>query len=162
VTVTVGAPAGATTIANLVVAGADQFDPQSSNNSSRAETVVLAGHAGAPVLSTQGGPFAPPLFAHADGGARVVGTSVTLDEAAAISVSVVDSAGRAVILLAGSRIDYIPSGHPHMALPRLVDRGRSIPLRLRLKVPAGNRYWIVVRALAPSGDSSSLTIPFRS
>ena len=162
VTVTFAAPPAATTIMNLAVVGADQADPQSSNNSSRAETVVLAGHAGPPVLSTQGGAFAPPLFARAEGGARVVGTSVILDEAAAISVSVVDSAGRAVTLLAGSRVDYIPSGHPHLTLPRMVDRGRSVPLRLRLKVPAGNRYSIVVRALAPSGDSSSLTIAFRT
>jgi len=162
VTLTVGAPAGPATIANLAVAGADQVDPQSSNNSSRAETVVLAGHAGAPILSTHGGAFAPPLFARAEGGARVVGTSVTLDEAAAISVSIFDSAGHAVTLLPGSRVDYIPSGRPHIALPRVVDRGRSIPLRLRLKAPAGNRYRIVVRALAPSGESSSLAIAFRT
>jgi hypothetical protein len=87
---------------------------------------------------------------------------VILDEAATISVSLFDSAGRAVTLLAGSRVDYILSGRPHKALPRVVDRGRSIPLRLRLKAPAGNRYRIVVRALAQSGDSSSLTIAFRT
>jgi uncharacterized repeat protein (TIGR01451 family) len=160
VTLTVDTPVGATTIVSAAAAGADQLDPQSANNSSRAETVVLPGHAGAPVLSTPGGAFAPPLFARADGGARVVSTSVTLDEGAAISVSIFDSAGRAVMILPGSRLDYIPSGHPHSALQRMIDRGRTVPLRLRLRGAARRRYRIVVRAVAPSGESSSLTIAF--
>ena len=157
---TVEAPANATTIASTAVAGADQLDPQAANNSSRVETVVLPGHAGAPILSAPGGSFAPPLIARAERGARVVTASVTLDEGAAISVSILDRSGRPVTLLTGSRVDYVPSGHPHMALPRLIDRGGSVPLRLRLKAPPGGQYRIVVQALAPSGESSSLAIPF--
>ncbi len=160
VTLTMQAPAAAATLASSAVAGADQMDPQSANNAGRVETDVLSGHAGAPGLVRPGGAFAPPLLARAEGRVRAVTTSVTLDESASISVSILDRAGHKVTLLPGSRIDYLPTGHPHTVLQHLIDRARTVPLRLRLAAPAGRQYRIVVGALAPTGESSSLVIPF--
>jgi uncharacterized repeat protein (TIGR01451 family) len=160
VTLTLAAPAGPATIVSSASAGADQQDPQDSNNASRAETMVLAGHAGAPGVSRPGGAFAPPLLAQTDGPAKVVSTSVALDEGATITVSILDRSGRTVTLLPGSRLDYIPTGRPHTSLTRLIDRARSVPLRLRLKAAPGGRYRIVVNALGPSGQSSSFAVAF--
>jgi hypothetical protein len=126
----------------------------------RADTAVLAGHAGAPVLSRLGGAFAPPLLARPEGGAEVVTVSVLLDEGATITVGIVDRSGRTVTLLPVSRLDYIPTGRLHATLTRLIDRACSVPLRLRLKAAPGGRYRIVMSAVGSSGESSSLSVAF--
>jgi uncharacterized repeat protein (TIGR01451 family) len=149
----------------LVVAatgGADQPDPQAANNTSRASTLVYAGHAGAPGIATSVGAFAPPLVGHPHGHARIVDTSVRIDEPATVYISVVARSGDPVTLLAGSRVNYVPSNRPHTALPIVLEAARSIPLHLRLPVSAGGSYSILVRAVGPNGEASTARIGFGS
>jgi uncharacterized repeat protein (TIGR01451 family) len=154
------ASAGTTLLSNATRASADQADPQADNNSVRLETAVLDGHSGAPQLSTGSGAFEPPLSARAEGRARVVTTYVSIDEPAAITVRVLDRSGKVVTLLAGSRLNYVPSGKPHSSLPLAVDRARRVPMRLLIDAHEGLRYRIEVRAVSADGASSVATIPF--
>jgi hypothetical protein len=162
VTVTL-TPTSAAPLANTTRASADQADPQTDNNSVQAETAVFGGHAGAPMLTMgDGGAFQPPLSAKAQGRARMVSTSVVLDEPAQISVGVLDPSGRSVTLLPGSRVSFVPSAKPHSSLPWLVSKAGRVPLRLLIAAPPGLRYRVVVKALSASGEASVATIPFTS
>jgi hypothetical protein len=141
-------------------ASAEQADPHADNNAGRIETAVLLGHAGAPGIAVGNGAFQPPLVARPQGRARMVSTFVTLDEPAQISVSVLDPSGKPVTLLAGSRVNFVPSGRPHASLPWVVTKAGRVPLRLLVTAPSGRDYRIAVRAASANGEVSLSTIAF--
>jgi hypothetical protein len=154
VTVTLAPAAGSRTVVDAARSGADQADPATPNNVSRSELAVLPGHAGAPVLA------AAPLGARASGGARLLTTSIHVDEPATIFVGLVDAAGKAVPMLPRTLVDYLPALRPHMVIPHAVDRARWVPLSLRFAGPAGRGYRLVVRAVAPNGATATTTVRF--
>jgi hypothetical protein len=162
VTVTMEAGTGSI-VGHAARTSSDLPDPHTENNELRWQAAILPGHAGAPGVSPAGagGAFRPPLVARASGAhARVVTTFVKLDEAATISVRVLDSAGLSQTLLPGSRIDYVPTQRPHLELPWVVDRARSVPLKLRIAAQPGQQFRIVIRAVGPTGVASETSIGF--
>jgi uncharacterized repeat protein (TIGR01451 family) len=164
VTVTMEAGTGSI-IGHAARTSSDLPDPRTENNELRWQTAILPGHAGAPGVTPAdgGGAFRPPLVARASGvHARVVSTAVKLDEGATISVRVLDSAGVSQTLLPGSRIDYVPTQRPHIELPWVVDRARSVPLKLRIAAQLGQQFRIVIRAVGPTGVPSETSIGFRT
>jgi hypothetical protein len=154
--------AGSTDVIHTAVAGAVELDPQGANNITRVETPVLAGHAGAPKLSTPGGAFQPPLFARQSGKSWIVSTTVHVDEPAALSIEVRDAKGRVVTMLPGTLVNYLPARRPHALIPNRISRPQWVPLQLRIRSATGKDYGIVARAVGPDGTSSSTTIHFRT
>jgi hypothetical protein len=142
--------------------GADQPDPRPTNNVTRFQTVVLAGHPGPPDLATSWGSSALPLVAHRSGAAWVVETTVHVDEASTIVVSVVGSSGRILTMLPGTRIDYLPVLRPHVSVEHEVGAAGWVPLHVRIGGPAGRSYRIVVEATGPDGSSASTNMRFRT
>jgi hypothetical protein len=162
VTVTLAPAAGSTDIISTSRAGATEPDPQSSNNLTRVETPVLAGHAGAPGLTTPGGAFQPPLFARRSGSAWVVSSTVHVDEPVKLSVQVMNTKGKAVVMLPGTLVNYLPAGRPHTLIPHQIQRAQWVPLQLRFKSAPGKGYAIIAQAVGPDGALSSTTIHFRT
>jgi hypothetical protein len=162
VTVTLAPAAGSEDVVHAAMAGAVELDPQPANNLSRVATRVLAGHAGAPNLTTPGGAFQPPLFAQRSGNAWIVSTTVHLDEPATLSVQVLDAKGRPVTMLPGSLVNYMPARRPHTLIPNTINRPQWVPLQLRIRGAAGKDYGIVARAVGSDGSSAATTIHFRT
>lgn len=158
VSVTLTAATGSRSLEALLRSGADQPDPEIANNLSRSDSAVLPGHAGAPVLSLRGGSFEPPLHARVSGKARLVSTSIHVDEPATLFVQVLDGAGHVVRLLAGTLVDYLPSHRAHTVIPHAVAGAQWVPLSLRFAAPASRTYRIVVRAVAGNGVAATQTI----
>jgi uncharacterized repeat protein (TIGR01451 family) len=162
VSVTLAPASGSADVVHIARAGAAEPDPQTTNNLTRVETPVLAGHAGAPELTTPGGAFQPPLFARHSGNAWEVSTTVHLDEPASLSVQVLDAKGRPVAMLPGSLVNYLPARRPHTLIPHQIDRAQWVPLQLRIGGATGRVYGILARAVGPDGSSSTTTIHFRT
>jgi hypothetical protein len=128
-------------------------------------------HTGPPGLKKKGGgEFAPPAQAkETDGGiAGVVATQFTIDEQAHLFISVVDSAGKKLLLTqsskrGGSAIGSKLKGPQTKTIQYLVLVPRTIPLNLR--VPANllkpnEKYRIKVIARDPDGNKSTVFLPF--
>jgi hypothetical protein len=162
VTVTLAPAPGSADVIHTAVAGATQLDPQGANNVARVETPVLAGHAGAPKLSTPGGAFQPPLFARKSGNAWVVSTTVFVDEPANLSVQVLNANGKPVAMLPGTLVNYLPARRPHTMIPNKIARPQWVPLQLRIRSATGKTFGILAHAVGPDGSSSSTTIHFRT
>ena len=156
------APVAPGTMSATFTAGADEPDPQPLNNVAVVTAPVLAGHAGPPALQTASeGAFAPPLLAVRKGSAWVVRTTVHVDEPAAVTVRVLDRAGKPQSMLPGTLVGYLPAMRPHLVIPHTLDAGAWMPLQLRVGGSAGRSYRIVVGATGPDGSAASTTIAFR-
>ena len=163
VSITLEAAPGPAEFGHDAHVASDLSDPEAVNNEVRTSQPLLSGHRGAPVIGSGSGAFRPPLSARSSGpAARVVSTTIAIDEGATLSVTVTDATGKPQTLLPGSRIDYVPTLRPHRVLQHVVGEPRRIPLRLRFAAPAGRRYQIVVRAVGPTGQESTAYIGFTS
>jgi uncharacterized repeat protein (TIGR01451 family) len=163
VSVTYSPDAGSAAMIADARAGADQADPQSANNLSRAQNSVLAGHAGAPVLTRQGGgAFSPPLVAAGKGSTRTLATSVHIDEQSVVYVRVYDGKGKQVAMLPGTLVDYRPAERTHVVIPQTIAGARWLALQLRVPATKTHRYRVVVRAVGPDGAGATATVVFRS
>jgi uncharacterized repeat protein (TIGR01451 family) len=157
------APTGAGTLSATFTTGADQPDPQLGNNVAVVSTPVLAGHAGAPSLEApDAGAFAPPLFAVRTGGSWLVATKVHVDEAATVTVRVLDRSGKPQTMLPGTLVDFLPANRPHLSIPHDLLAAAWMPLRIRIGGPAGRSYRVVVQAAGPDGSVGSASIAFRT
>jgi uncharacterized repeat protein (TIGR01451 family) len=157
------APTGAGTIAATFTTGADQPDPQQDNNVAVVSTSVLAGHAGPPGLQGPNeGAFAPPLLAVRAGGAWLVATRVHVDEAASVTVRVLDRSGKPQTMLPGTLVDYLPAMRPHLSIPHTLAGDAWMPLRIKFGGPSGRAYRVVVQATGPDGSVGSVSVGFRT
>jgi hypothetical protein len=159
-TVVVTLTAGGGNLDVLLRSGADEPDPETVNNVSRSDSAVLPGHAGAPVLALRGSSFQPPLHARVSGKARVVTTTIHVDEPATLYVQVLDGAGHAVRMLPGTLVDYLPAQRPHTTISHAVDHAQWVPLGLRFAARAGRTYRVFVKAVAANGIAATQTIHF--
>lgn len=124
-------------------------------------------HAGPPALARPGGGLAPPTKARpVDGGqAAIVVTRVRIDEQALLLISVTGPGGKRLLITQdGSRIGSAIDGPQTKSVRYRVTVPRTIPIKLRIPLSLlakGRTYVIRVRAIDPSGKSSTLEIPFR-
>ena len=160
----VGGTAGPITVAGIN-AGRDQYRPGYGWGDPNHN------HTGPPGLRRSGGAAAPPLRAQPVGSlARTVAASVNLTEQATLFISVVDRAGRPLLITqrsrrGGSIVGTGISGPQTKFIRYQVLVPRAIPLVLR--VPAnllrrGQTYRIRVVAIDPQGNRSTLFVPFRA
>ena len=128
-------------------------------------------HTGPPGLTPgggNGGSFAPPLSTKTVGDYKTVKTSITLDEQAALYLSVVTKKGKGdknalVISQKHSKVGGGTSGSPVKNLHYTVLVPRTIPLNLAIPkglLQPGKTYYIRVTAISPLGTRSVLYIPF--
>lgn len=127
-------------------------------------------HTGPPGLQRQGGEAAPPLRARPtpDGKARLVGTTVTFDEQAALFISVIDANGRELLLTqqskrGGSRIGAGIEGRQTKFIRYTLLVPRAVPFQLRIPanlLKAGQQYSMRIVAIDPAGNKSTLLISF--
>ena len=122
-------------------------------------------HTGPPGLTRSGGAFAPPLQAKAVNGTAYVKTSVTVDEQAHLTISVVDPATGAKLALVQNKssVGEGVKGKSTKNVQYLVLVPRTIPLKLAIPtnlLKPGKRYVITISARSPSGEVKTLTIPF--
>jgi hypothetical protein len=123
-------------------------------------------HTGPPGLTGSEGEKTPPAQTKSvDGGqAKLVTTRVKLDEQAALWISVLDASGHRILLTQSkSKVGGKLTGPQTKTLHYVVLVPRSIPLQLR--VPAnllekGATYRIRVTAIDPSGNKTTVFIPF--
>jgi hypothetical protein len=123
-------------------------------------------HTGPPGLTGGEGEKTPPAQTKSvDGGeAKLVTTRVKLDEQAALWISVLDAKGdRLLLTQSKSKVGGKLTGPQTKTLHYVVLVPRSIPLQLR--VPAnllekGATYRIRVTAIDPSGNKTTVFIPF--
>jgi hypothetical protein len=129
-------------------------------------------HDGPPGMTRTGGEDAPPLATRpADALARVAGTTVTIDEQAHLYISVIDRTGTPLLLTqeskrGGSSIGGNAATGPQTKFIQYVVRVPR-PIELGVRVPAnllerGAVYRIRIVAIDPTGNKSTLLIPFRT
>jgi hypothetical protein len=122
-------------------------------------------HTGPPGLTRKGGSFAPPLATKVKGTTAYVSTRFTIDEQAHLFISVVDTKGKKLLITQKkSAVGRGVKGKPTKTVQYLVLVPRSIPLKLALPanlVLPGHPYTIRVVARDPSGENSTLLIPFK-
>ena len=126
-------------------------------------------HAGPPGQERAGGEAAPPLRARAAGPlAKTVNTTVSIDEQAALFISVVDSAGTPLLLTqeskrGGSKVGAGIAGPQTKFIRYTLLVPRAFPLALRIPanlLEAGKTYSIRIVAIDADGNRSELRIPF--
>jgi hypothetical protein len=124
-------------------------------------------HPGAPVVTKQGGAFAPPLVPKIDGLAALITTNFTIDEQAHLFISVIDKKTGKELLITqkksklGSKLNGVQSKNVNY----LVLVPRTIPIKLAVPVnllQAGGSYAIRIIARDPQGNKKTLLIPFTS
>jgi hypothetical protein len=123
-------------------------------------------HTGPPELGRQGGDKAPPAQAKTvAGGKKVVTTSITVDEQAALYFSVLDADGNRLLLnqegskVGGGKV----SGRQVKSLHYVVLVPRTIPVSLQIPkgvLKAGETYTLRVIAVDPDGNKSTVEVPF--
>lgn len=119
----------------------------------------------APRTRTDGTPVEPETRRTSDGRARIVSTTVVVDEQAALRIAIVDASGAPLLLTQrGSRLGATQlSGKQSKTLRYTVLVPR--PVQLVLRVPAnllapGATYRIRVIATDPDGNRSTAYLPF--
>lgn len=115
-------------------------------------------HTGPPGLTRKGGDFAPPLTARcATGGTARVRFTVVLDEQADLAITIFGDHGK-----------KLPFTAPHGGKKKKLTYRVLVPraLRLSFTIPcsllhAGGTYIVHIQATDPSGETSTLDVPFR-
>jgi hypothetical protein len=122
-------------------------------------------HAGAPRLQRGNGEFAPPVRPKTKDGTVYVSTTITIDEQAHLTISVVDAKTGKKLLITQekSSVGQGVKGPPTKNIEYLVLVPRAI--RIRLAIPRallvhGRRYLIEVVAIDPDGNRSKISVPF--
>jgi hypothetical protein len=123
-------------------------------------------HGGPPGLARGGGELAPPLQALCRAGTARLTTRIVLDEQAVLRLSVLGPEGERLLLTQrGSRVGGEVSG-PQTKTIRyrvLVPRVLRISLRIPCNLLAdGETYRLRIGATDPSGNTSTLVLPFRA
>jgi len=120
-------------------------------------------HSGPPKLSRVG--KAVPAKAHTTGSVAIVTTSVSVDKAAQLRVQSLSPPSKVPLtLLKQSQVGSAVSGRTRTAIFYSAAKPGAVAIRLRLPtrlVKVGRTYQVAVQAVDGSGQSSSLTIPFR-
>jgi hypothetical protein len=124
-------------------------------------------HPGPPVVTKQGGAFAPPLVPKVDGLAALITTNFTIDEQAHLFISVIDKTTGKELLITqkksklGSKLDGVQSKNVNylVLVPRTIPIKLAVPTNL---LKAGASYAIRIIARDPQGNKKTLLIPFTS
>jgi hypothetical protein len=119
---------------------------------------VAPAHRGVPALTRPGGAFAPPLVASVRGRVLRIASTVTVDEAVALRVSLATRKH----ILAGSVLAGARSGRDHVELAHVLETGSRVSFSLLFRArDIGRGGTIVVVAMAQDGQQTTLRIPFR-
>lgn len=123
-------------------------------------------HSGPPGLQRRGG-NANPIRARrtADGKAWLVSFTIVLDEQAALRISVVNSAGKKILLTQtkGGKVGTSIRGPQTKTIRYTVLVPRAIAITLRIPanlLVAGRKYKVRIQATDPGGSTSRLVVPF--
>lgn len=121
-------------------------------------------HTGPPGLQRQGGNFAPPLKANCLRGKCSVGTKLTIDEQAHVTINVLGPTNKKLVInQQGSKLGGSFTGKATKALQYLllVPGARQLALNLPAnQLVPGVRYRIRIIARDPQGNKKTLIIPF--
>jgi hypothetical protein len=121
-------------------------------------------HSGPPGL-TAPRPQAVDAVRSADGKAAIVTFPFTIDEQAKLTISVVGPGGKKLLLTpSGSKLGKRFAGPQTKSIKytELVPRKMGLSLRIPLgQMAPGTTYRIVIVAVDPDGNRSTITVPFR-
>ena len=143
-----------------ISAGGDQYQPGFGFGDPNHE------HSGPPGLEKKGGEKAPPAQAKTTAdGKKVVSTSITVDEQAALYFSVLDADGNRLVLnQQGTKIgNGKVTGKQVKSLHYVVLVPRTLPVSLQIPkgvLTAGQTYRLHVIAVDAEGNKSDTDIPF--